>query len=238
MNPREYEEAVAAHLRVEGYVTELGPYRNDYGVDIIATRGAEKLAVQVKHYGGTPRHVNRAMVMELHGAAAYFGCTGAIMATDGALTADAAEVASRLGVRILNLEGSTPSPVQPAVEHGGIVPGNLDFEAIWERYVIPLQGRVLTRSGGSTNEIVRVDWSGIQRISSNGRRGHIGIEIFRWAVDRIFERGMVTRAEINDEYARRGSSGVVLVLGQVPVFEVLASPLRIRRRSLPVSGGT
>jgi Holliday junction resolvase-like predicted endonuclease len=236
MNPREYEEFVAAQLRDEGFETELGPYRGDYGVDIIATRGAEKVAVQVKHYGGTTRHVNRAMIMELHGAAAYFDCKGAILATDGALTADASEVASRLGVRILAVERSTSVAAERAIEQTEIVPGDPDFEAIWERYVIPLQGRVLMRSDGSTNEIVRADWSGIERISSNGRHGHIGIEILRWTVDRIFERGTVTRAEINDEYARRGSSGVVLVLGQVPVFEVLSSPLRIRRRSLHGSG--
>ena len=40
--------------------------------------------------------------------------------------------------------------------------------------------------------------------------------------------GEITRKEINDEYAKRASSGVVLILSQVPLFELVDKPLTLR----------
>ena len=233
MNPREFEQAVAERLKSEGYDTELGPYVGDYGVDIVATRGAERLAVQAKMYGGTSRPVNRQMIMELHGAAAYLDCTGAIIATDGRILGDAAEVANKLRIRVLEMGGASIEP--PAVgatpRIAGISHGKLGFAEIWERYVMPLQGRTLTRPDGSANVIEAVDWSGVLRVTSNGRRGRIRIEIFEFAVDRILAEGSVTRTAINDNYVGRASSGVILILSQVPFFELLENPLTLRLRS-------
>lgn len=232
MNPREFEEAVAQQLRREGYQTELGSYAGDFGVDIIASRGAERLAVQAKMYGHTSRPVNRQMVMELYGAAAYFDCTGSVIATDGRVLADAIEVADKLGVRLLYMRGEgVESELRPSRPSGaGAGSEGLDFEGIWERFVIPLQGLTLVRGDGGTNIIERVDWSGVQRISSSGRRSRIKIEIFRFAIGRILTTGSVTRSEINDNYVGRASSGVVLILAQVPLFELLTNPLRLALR--------
>jgi restriction system protein len=52
ITPRQYEELVAAHFREKGYATEITPCGHDYGVDVFATRGREKLAIQAKMYGG------------------------------------------------------------------------------------------------------------------------------------------------------------------------------------------
>lgn len=231
MNPREFEEAVAARLRAEGYETELGKGVGDYGVDVFAARDGRRYAVQAKMFGGTTRPVNRQMMMELHGAAAYFGCAGAMLATDGRVLADAAEVAERLGIRIIDMGGTwTEQPEPPAAEsrHGpGSSAGDLDFETIWSRYVLPLAGATLTRPDGSSNTIVTVDWSGVDRITSNGERGRIKIEIFEWAVNRILQDGCVSRAAINDQYQGRASSGVVLILAQVPLFELRDRPLTL-----------
>ncbi len=234
MTPREFEEAVAAVLRKEGYTTELGSYVGDYGVDVLATRGDERLAVQAKMYGGTSRPVNRQMVMELYGAAAYLDCTGAIIATDGRVLADAAEVARKLGIRLLEMPGfrittsNRAAPRAPGATDGSAQ--TADFNTIWEQYVMPLQGRTLTRSGGATNVISKVDWSGVERITSNGRRGRIKLEIFKFAVNRILETGSVTREEINDNYVGRASSGVVLILSRVPLFQLDEDPLTLRLR--------
>ena len=46
------------------------------------------------------------MVMELHGAAGYFDCAGAMLATDGRVLADASEVAQKLGIRIIDMGGA------------------------------------------------------------------------------------------------------------------------------------
>lgn len=91
-----------------------------------------------------------------------------------------------------------------------------------------LAGATLTRPDGSSNTIVTVDWSGVERITSNGERGRIKIEIFKWAVDRILRDGSVARTEINDEYQGRASSGVVIILAQVPLFELSDQPLTLR----------
>lgn len=235
MTPRDFEEAVAASLRADGFATELGPGASDYGVDVFATRNGLRFAVQAKMYGGTSRPVNRQMVMELHGAASYFDCAGAILATNGRVLADAREVARKLGIRIIDVGPAPPASPRPSGrvtelrEPLGEI-GRLDFAAIWERFVLPLVGRTLTRPDGSSNTVVAVDWSGVERISSNGELGRIKIEIFEWAIERILRLGAVTRAEINDEYQGRASSGVVLILGQVPLFETLYRPLTLRLR--------
>ena len=234
MTPREFEEAVAARLRQEGYTTELGKGTGDYGVDVFATRDGLRYAVQAKMFGGTSRPVNRQMVMELHGAAGYFDCAGAMLATDGRVLADASEVAQKLGIRIIDMGGAwteRPAPRSREAQHQpGSGEGDLDFDTIWSRYVIPLAGATLRRPDGSANTIVTVDWSGVERITSNGERGRIKIEIFEWAIDRILQDGFVSRAAINDQYQGRASSGVVLILAQVPIFELSDRPLTLRLR--------
>jgi restriction system protein len=52
----------------------------------------------------------------------------------------------------------------------------------------------------------------------------------RWAIETILEYGSVTRQEINEQYSGRASSGIQLVLEQVPYFEVSGRPSTIRLR--------
>lgn len=108
MTPREYEMAVAEHFRAMGYRVELGPGSSDGGIDAIATKGQERLAVQAKMYGETTRRVNREQVHALYGAAAARDCTGSVLATDGELMPDAEAVARKLGIQVLRL---TPASV-------------------------------------------------------------------------------------------------------------------------------
>ena len=51
MKPREYEKYVCEVFNKKGYTTELTPQSGDYGIDIFATKGEEKIAIQVKMYG-------------------------------------------------------------------------------------------------------------------------------------------------------------------------------------------
>lgn len=92
---------------------------------------------------------------------------------------------------------------------------------------MPLAGKTLTRDNGKTNRIVNVDWSGIERITSNGKHQKIGIEIFRFTMDRLFTTGRITRDEINQNYAKRASSGIVLILSQAPCFRLVKQPAGI-----------
>jgi restriction system protein len=235
--PRDFEERIAELLQREGYRTELTSYTHDGGVDIFATKGPERLAVQVKMYGGV-RPVNLRQILELHGAAALNGCTGAVIATDGVLAPDAEVAATRLGIRTLipgvAPEGSAQPATKPKtakLELGTPSATGLMFDDIWRDSVVPLAGCVLTRSDGSINQIVSVDWGGVLRITSNGRRQKIPIEIFRWVIEQVLSSGSVTRDAINSKHEGRASSGIALILAQVPQFQVGGRPLTIWLRA-------
>jgi restriction system protein len=238
VTPLVYEEMVAAQFRRQGYSVDLTQRSHDYGVDAFARKDNEKLALQVKMYGGA-RKVNREMVMQLHGAKDYFDCTEAVIVTDGDVTQDAREVAEKLRIKILSFPVERPLP--PSDPRPPIVAPNSaescrtvpTFDEVWERYVMPLAGRTLVGPGGRTNTLLTVDWSGVKRLTSSERPQFIRIEVFRQAVGRLVERGCVTRDEINVDYAKRASSGVVLILSQVPLFEHLTGPSRLVLREEP-----
>jgi len=217
MNPKEYEVLICEHFRREGYKAETTSYTNDFGVDVFAAKGNEKIAIQAKMYGNN-RKINRQMVMELHGAKDYFDCSKAIIVTDGDFLADAISVAEKLNIEILKLPSlSLPVKIIKASN-------NTTFEQIWEDYIIPLQGKILTRSNGNINEIVRVDWSQIERKTSNGNINLIKIEIFKLTINKLLQDGSITRDFVNQNYVGRASSGVILILAQVPFFQVSSRP--------------
>jgi restriction system protein len=218
MKPREFEELVCEYFRRQGYKAETTSYSNDYGIDVFASKGKEKIAIQAKMYGNSTRKINRQMVMELHGAKDYFDCTKAIIATDGTFLSDAITVAKKLKIEILYLDSFQSIPNKPQKSNG------LDFDGIWENYIIPLQGKTLKRSNGGTNKVVKADWSGIERITSNGNKGKIKIEIFKQATNKLLRDGFITRDEINQNYPGRASSGIVLILSQVPFFKITDRP--------------
>ena len=224
MTPREYEFHAGEEYRRRGYKVEMQPGVSDWGVDLFATKGAEKIAVQVKMYGGTKRPVTRAMVMELEGVRRYFDCSGAAIVTNGRVLSDADKVAAKLAIPIVRLEADTATaPVVPA-QNGP------HFDEIWANHIIPLAGRTLSSTRGGDNQIVKVDWSGVERITSRGERATINIEIFKTVVNRLLEVGAMTRDQINELYVGRASSGVALILSQVPYFEYGGKPATLSYR--------
>ncbi len=229
VSPLAYEEMVADHVRRQGYSVELTKRSNDYGVDAFASKEDQKLALQAKMYGGTKRRVNRAMVMQLHGAKDYFGCNEAVIVTDGEVAEDARQVAAKLRIRILSLpvervplsDPMLPSAAAKSADVRRAIP---TFDEVWERHVMPLAGRTLMGPKGRTNTLLSVDWSGVKRLTTGNHQRFIPIEVFRQAVGRLIERGQVTRDEINEDFVGRASLGVVLILSQVPFFKHLSSP--------------
>jgi restriction system protein len=226
MNPRQFEEFVCEHFRQQGYKTELTTYSNDYGIDGFAIKGKQKIAIQSKMYGHTTRKINRQMVMELHGAKDFFDCTKAVIATDGTFLQDALVVAEKLKIEILYLSEIQKSI--PTIKPTTKGKTSKTFEQIWEDYVIPLQGKILTRSSGETNQIDKADWSGIERKTSNGNNGKIKIEIFKQAVNKLLTDGSITRDYINQNYVGRASSGIILILSQVPFFKLTEKPAGLK----------
>jgi len=66
----------------------------------------------------------------------------------------------------------------------------------------------------------------------NARKQNIDIEIFRSTINHILKYGSITRRKINLEYSKRTSSGIMLILGQVPLFNLnTARPMSIELKS-------
>lgn len=225
MNPRQYEELVSDHYLSHGYQAEITPYSNDYGIDVFATKGKEKIAIQAKMYGNS-RKIDRKTVMALHGAKDFFDCNKAVIVTNGTFNTDAIRVAKKLNIEILYLNNSQYGPTQNK---------KIDektFEGIWEKYIIPLKDKVLIKENGESNRILDVNWGGIERLTSNGKKGKINIEIFKETVNKLLEKKFITRDEINQNYPGRASSGIVLILSQIPFFDLTKNPMGLKCNDL------
>ena len=161
------------------------------------------------------------MIMELHGAKDFFDCSKAVIATNGTFLPDALVVAEKLKIEILYIQ-SVKSKLASKISE------NKTFEQIWENYILPLEGKTLTRNSGETNKILKVDWSGIERLTSNNNKGKIKIEIFKQAVNKILTDGSITRDYINQNYVGRASSGIILILSQIPFFKIMNKPAGLK----------
>ena len=209
MTPDQYEKYVANYFQNKGYKVKQTPYSNDYGVDVFAEKNKEKIAIQAKMFGNSNRKINRQMVMEFYGAKDFFNCNKGIIVTDGEIIQNAKDVADKLGVEILFIYPQSHVPKN-----------NSQFDEIWENYVMPLEGKTIARKNGKINKILEVNWGGINRITSNGNQQKIDIEIFKKTINHLLENGSITRQEINDEYSKRASSGIVLILSQLPMIRL------------------
>jgi restriction system protein len=178
-------------------------------------------------YGNGGRSVNRQMIMNLCGAMHYFDCTSAALVTDGRLLPDAWQVAEKLKIEIIVLPAISPSTISPQTK------GTSVFDAIWMNSIMPLAGKTLERGNGKANKILHVDWSGLNRLTSNNKEQHIQIEIFRSTVDGLIAEGKVLRSWMNNEYPGRASSGICLILSQVPGIDYDANEGALRWTGSP-----
>jgi len=218
MTPDEYEHLVAHLLAKEGWDVEVTAPSHDLGIDVLAERDGVRLGVQAKMFRQANRPVNAEIVMHTHGAAAYFDCHRAMVATDGRVLDEARRVADKLGVELWIV------PANPLLGHNSELPARpagapCGFGKVWCDYVEPLAGSTLRRADGSSNVVVAVDSGGVLRRTSNDKEQRIPIEIFRWAIERLLAGETVLRDDINAHSIDRVSSGVMLILTAVPLFE-------------------
>lgn len=82
LSPGEFETEVARWFRREGYHVDQRGGTGDGGVDLVARRGAEVLAVQCKRYAADAA-VSAAQVRDLYGAAVAEGTDRAVLVTTG-----------------------------------------------------------------------------------------------------------------------------------------------------------
>ena len=161
MTPREFEHKVSDYYRQQGYKTIITPYSGDWGIDVIASKGEDKLAIQVKMYGGSSRKITRLSMMQLYGAMAYKDCTRAVMVTDGDCMPDAIDVATKLGIEVIYLKDNSVKQLKEqnsksAVENGTTVKGLMAFDEMWKTYIMPLKGKTL-KTSNRENKIINVD---------------------------------------------------------------------------------
>lgn len=87
MTGREFEDYVAVILEGCGYeIEEMTPATNDYGADIIALAGEERMAIQCKRYA---RPVGVKAVQEVISAMKHYDCEAAIVITNNKFTKQA-----------------------------------------------------------------------------------------------------------------------------------------------------
>ena len=65
-------------------------------------------------------------------------------------------------------------------------------------------------------------------VSCTINKGKIKIEIFKQAINKLLTDGFITRDYINQNYVGRASSGIILVLSQVPYFKLTDKPTGLK----------
>lgn len=91
LDPRRFEAFVAELLSAQGYRTQLTKASHDMGVDVLAVRGSERLAVQVKHYS---LPVSGKAIAEALLGMPHYGCNACMVVTNSRFTSAAIKAAA------------------------------------------------------------------------------------------------------------------------------------------------
>jgi restriction system protein len=90
MTGDDFENYVAAQLRSAGYRVAMTRATGDFGVDLIARKGKERMAVQCKRYG---RRVGAAAVQQVVSGSLLHGCTSTMVVSNQEFTPAAIQLA-------------------------------------------------------------------------------------------------------------------------------------------------
>ena len=126
LHPHEFEQEVGRWLRRDGWRIEHRGGTGDGGIDLIARRQGETVAVQCKRYAEHAA-VSAAQVRELYGAAIALGADAALLVTTGRISAPATNWAANLpegpplhlvDATILALPTTSKTPLSQTWERG------------------------------------------------------------------------------------------------------------------------
>jgi restriction system protein len=95
----DYERSIGSMLAKAGFAVRYTPASGDQGVDVIAERGSERIAIQCKNYASA---VGNDAVQQVHAGAAYHGATRALVVAPSTFTRSAQDLARTLGVACLH----------------------------------------------------------------------------------------------------------------------------------------
>lgn len=97
MKGLEFEKFVAQCLRARGYRTKNIGASGDFGVDVVASKGRQKWAIQVKRYKS---NVSRTAVSDAVAGKHYWKCDSAWVITNSYFTKDAKTLATHTECRL------------------------------------------------------------------------------------------------------------------------------------------
>jgi restriction system protein len=102
MEGSEFEEYVGALFRKLGYQASVTQQSRDFGVDVVATRGGERIAIQVKRYA---KAVSLAGVQQAVTGMYKYNCNKAMVVTNNYFTPGAKELASHSSCELIDRDG-------------------------------------------------------------------------------------------------------------------------------------
>jgi restriction system protein len=114
MSGVEFEGYVAARLRRAGWQVRLTPAVGDYGVDLIAEKDGQSVAIQCKRLG---KSVGVAAVQQVVSGALHHGCTRSLVVSNQEFTTAARQLAYTHRCQLIGrraLQAWVPPPSQRA----------------------------------------------------------------------------------------------------------------------------
>lgn len=97
------------------------------------------------------------------------------------------------------------------------------IDIIYDECILNLKGKTLTNTQG-TNKIIEVNQVEVKRITINNKVNRIKSQTIKEALRIVIEKKSVTRKEIYDTFLRRNSSGIVLILAEIPFIIKIDQP--------------
>ncbi|GAA5577822.1 hypothetical protein EW639_04370 [Porphyromonas gingivalis] len=97
------------------------------------------------------------------------------------------------------------------------------IDIIYDECILNLKGKTLTNTQG-TNKIIEVNQDEVKRITINNKVNRIKSQTIKEALRIVIEKKSVTRTEIDDTFHLRNSSGVVLILAEIPFIRSINKP--------------
>jgi restriction system protein len=114
MSGVEFEGYVAARLRRAGWQVRFTPAVGDYGVDLIAEKDGQSVAIQCKRHG---KSVGVAAVQQVVSGALHHGCTRSLVVSNQEFTTAARQLAYTHSCQLIGrraLQAWVPPPSQTA----------------------------------------------------------------------------------------------------------------------------
>ncbi|WP_445160502.1 restriction endonuclease [Mycobacterium sp. Dal123C01] len=115
MDGVEFEDYVAARLQRAGWQVSFTPAVGDYGVDLIAQKDGQNVAIQCKRHG---KAVGIAAVQQVVSGALHHGCARSIVVSNQEFTSAAKQLAFTHRCQLIGrkaLQSWVPAPARRAI---------------------------------------------------------------------------------------------------------------------------